>query len=67
MREAAFDELYGAFECNAGWSQKEMDVIGHDDEGVKEISAFAPIVLKCIEEQFSIVFDAENSSALGYD
>ena len=32
--EAAFDEHHCAFEGDVLWGEEEMDVVGHDDEGV---------------------------------
>jgi hypothetical protein len=34
---------------------------------MKEKTTFAAVVLECLEEQFGIASNAENSSALGYD
>ena len=35
MREAAFDELHRSFEGEVGWSDDEVEMVGHDDVGVE--------------------------------
>ena len=39
--ETAFDEADGTFERDGFGREQEMDVIGHDDESVKLVVAFA--------------------------
>ena len=39
MREAAFDELHRSFDGDAGWSDDEVQMVGHDDVGVQKIAA----------------------------
>jgi hypothetical protein len=39
MGEAAFDELHRSLDCDVGWGDEEVEVIGHDDVGVQEIRA----------------------------
>ena len=41
MREASFDKSDDALESRL-WGEEEMDVVGHDDEGVKLVVAFPP-------------------------
>jgi hypothetical protein len=38
--ETAFDELDGALEGDFVWGEEEVDVVGHDDEGVQFVMAF---------------------------
>ncbi len=41
-----------------------MDMFGHEDEGVKLITAFAAMSVQSCEEETSIVLDNQQSSAL---
>jgi hypothetical protein len=41
MRETSFDNSDGTLE-SCLWREEEMDVVGHDDEGVKVVVAFPP-------------------------
>lgn len=51
MGEAAFDELHGALEGDVGGGEEQVDVVGHDDEGMEAVVAFAPVVLEGVEEE----------------
>ena len=64
VREAAFDELDGALEGDVLWGEEEMDVVGHDDEGVKFVVAFAAVVLEGFEEEFGGGCDLEEAAAV---
>jgi hypothetical protein len=33
--EAAFDELHRSFEGDLGWSDDEVEMVGHDDVGCR--------------------------------
>jgi hypothetical protein len=48
--ESALNELDDSFEREFLRRQKQVDVIGHDDEGVEFVVAFAAIVLEGFEE-----------------
>jgi len=54
MGEAAFDQADGSFQRNDLWGEDEVDVVGHDDEGVEFVVAFAAIVLEGFEEEFGV-------------
>ena len=56
MGEAALDsaEAHGSFKGDGLWSEEEMDVVGHDDEGVEEVVAFGAVVLEGSEEEFAV-------------
>jgi len=41
-----------------------MNVLGHDDEGVQLISAFATITVNGLEEEAGVVFDDKETAAL---
>jgi len=51
MRIAAFDQLNGMFEryvvCG---SEQQMDMFGHEDEGVNLKPVFSPISIKSFQE-----------------
>lgn len=65
MREAAFDELHGALEGDLVRREEQVDVVGHDDEGVEVpphrpramgtpvVIAFVAVVLEGVEEELS--------------
>jgi hypothetical protein len=65
VRISALDELHGVFERDVvrGCEQK-MNVFGHNDEGVKLISAFAAMAIHSLQEKANIVFDNEESTSL---
>lgn len=67
MGEAAFDELQAALQRDAGWSDEQVDVVEHYDEGVETIEAFTAVVLESFEEQLGMAFNLEKSSALRHD
>jgi hypothetical protein len=41
-----------------------MDVFGHDDEGVKPKSAFAPVPIERLKEEANVVLDNEQAATL---
>lgn len=41
-----------------------MNVIGHDDEGVEFVVAFAAIVLEGVEEEMAVGFGLEEAAAV---
>ncbi len=64
-RESPFDELHGLFQRNiVRRSQKQMNVIGHDDEGVQLKSAFAALGLQVVQHQVRRVRDLKDAAAL---
>jgi hypothetical protein len=65
MRIAAFDQLNGVLKCYVdSGREQEMNVFGHEDEGVDLKTAFAAIPIKTFQEEADIVLDDEESSAL---
>jgi hypothetical protein len=65
VRIAAFDQLNGVFNRYVvSGSEQEMNMFGHEDEGVDLKSAFAPISVKSFQEEADIVLDSEESSPL---
>jgi hypothetical protein len=64
MGEASFDESYGTLEGDGLWGDEEVDVIGHDDEGVEFVVAFGSVVLKGFEEEFGVAVDLEEAAAI---
>jgi hypothetical protein len=64
MGEAAFDELHGSLKRDAGGCEEKVDVIGHDDEGVEFIVAFAAIVLECVEEEMGVGGELEEAAPI---
>ncbi len=62
--EAALDELHGALDGDGLRGQEEMDVVGHDDEGVEEVVAFASVVLQGVEEELGVGGELEEAAAV---
>jgi hypothetical protein len=64
VREAAFDEADGPFEGDGLRGEDEVDVVGHDDEGVELVVALATIVLEGFEEEFGVGGDLKEAAAV---
>lgn len=62
--EAALEEHHGAFEGDVLWSEEEVDVVGHGDEGVEFVEAFVTVVLEGLEEELGVGFDLEEAAAV---
>ncbi len=62
MREAAFDSLDGAGEVVGG--EEQVDVVGHDDEGVEFEEALGAVVLQGVEEEACVGVDLEEAAAV---
>ena len=62
--EAAFQQLHGAFERDVFGCEKDVDVVGHDDEGVKFVVAFAAVVLKRVEEELGVCGGLKEATAI---
>jgi hypothetical protein len=60
--EASFDELDGALEGDVGGGEEQVDVVGHEDEGVELVVACAAVVLEGFEEEFGGGCDLEESA-----
>ncbi len=45
VRKASLDQSNSAFERDGLWGQKDVDVVGHDDEGVEFVVTFGSVVL----------------------
>jgi len=65
VRISALDELQGAFDGDVESRRDEkVNVIGHDDEFVKQESLMAAVVVTRLEEKPGISFNDEESAAL---
>jgi hypothetical protein len=62
--EASFDQAYGALEGDALRGEEEVNVIGHDDEGVEFVVAFGAVVLEGFEEELGVTVDLEEEGAV---
>ena len=62
MGEAAFDALHGGGEIVRG--EDEMDVVGHDDEGVELVVAFGAVVLQGLDEEGRVCVGLEEAAAV---
>lgn len=54
VREATFDQAHRSLESDGLRRQQEMDVVGHDDEGVEQIVPFCAVMLKGCKEQLAV-------------
>ena len=61
--EASLDESDGAFEGFLR-GEEEMDVVGHDDEGVEFVMAFGSVVLEGFDEEFGVAFDLKEAASV---
>ena len=41
-----------------------MDVVGHDDEGVKLVVAFGSVVLEGFDKEFGVALDLKEAAAV---
>jgi len=64
VRESAFDELDGSFEGDALWGEEQVDVVGHDDEGVEFVVAFAAVALERVEKKLGVGRLLEEAAAI---
>jgi hypothetical protein len=60
--EAAFDELHRSFDGDVGWSDDEVEMVGHDDVGVQQIAG--AVVVDGFEEERDVALDLEESAAV---
>src|SRR5713226_2184935 len=68
IRKAAFDQLHGSFDGNIGcWCQQEVQMIGHNDEFMKEIFLLLLIVREHVEHQARSLLAAKERRALPRD
>lgn len=66
--EASFDELNGLFDGNVGSGrEEEMEVVGHQDEGVDLIAAFGAVIVEELEEEGGVRVGLEETAAIGGD
>jgi hypothetical protein len=60
--EASLDESDGSLESLLR-SEKQVEVVGHDDEGVEFVVSFGSVVLEGFDEEFGVAFDLEEAVA----
>jgi len=41
-----------------------MDMVGHDDEGVKFVVSFGAVMLEGFDEEFGVTFDLKEATAV---
>jgi hypothetical protein len=61
--EASLDESDGSFESFLR-SEKKVEVVGHDDEGVEFVVSFSWVVLEGFDAEFGVTFDLEETAAV---
>jgi len=45
-------------------SEKQVDLVGHDDEGVEFVVSFGAVVLEGFDEEFGVAFDLKEATAV---
>jgi hypothetical protein len=60
--EATFDELHRSFEGDVGWSDDEVEMVGHDDVGMQKIAG--AVVVDGFEEERGVAFNLEETAAV---
>jgi hypothetical protein len=60
--KAAFDKLHCSFDGDVGWSDDEVEMVGHDDVGVQKITG--AVVVDGFEEERGVALDLEESAAV---
>ena len=63
-REAALDEIHRKRDCLVLRSDEQMDVVGHDDEGVEFVCALSTVVLQGFEEELGVARDLKETAAI---
>src|SRR5437879_3241950 len=65
MRVSNFDQLDCVLEGYvSGRRQQEMNVLGHEDEGMQFIVPLAAILVKCFQERANVGFHNEQPATL---
>ena len=65
VRAGTLDQLNSAFDSNVhSRSEQQMNVFGHDDEGVQFVTAFAAMPIKRLQENPHIDFDDKQSTPM---
>ena len=64
--EVSFDELHGFLDGDV-WRRRneEMDVVGHEDEGVEMVAAFRAVVVEEVEKEVRVGFRLKEAAAIG--
>ena len=64
MRKSSLDQADSSLDRDSLWSDKEMDMIWHYDKAMEFVTAFAAVMLQCIQKQLAVRFDLEEPAAL---
>jgi len=66
--ESAFDELHGFLDGDVRRGrEEEMDVIGHEDEGVDRVASFGAIVVEKLKEEVCVDVGLEETATIRGD
>ena len=60
--EAAFDKLHRSFECDACWSDEEVNVVWHHDIGIQKVAG--AVVIQGFEEKRGVALTLEESATV---
>lgn len=67
-RESALDELHGLFDGDVrGRRDEEMDVIGHEDEGMDRIATLSAVVVHQTDQEIRVGVGLEGAAAVRGD
>jgi hypothetical protein len=62
VREAALDKLHGSLQSDIGWRDEKVEMIGHDDVFVEQVTR--AIVIDYLEEKIGVALDLKESTAI---
>jgi hypothetical protein len=66
--EASFDVLHGLLNGDVGRGcDEEVEVVGHEGEGVELVATFGAVVVEELEEKVGVVVDLKEAAAIGGD
>ena len=65
MGEASLDEVHDLRDGFVAWGEDEVDVVGHQDERVKEV--MRPVVFEGLQEEFRVAVDLKDAAAVVAD
>jgi len=62
--ESSLDALHAAFDCLVfGWGEEDVEVFGHDDEGVELVAGLVAVMEEGLEQQVGVGGAGEDGAA----
>ena len=63
-RESSLDEVHGLRNGFGVRGEEQVNVVGHDDEGVEFVCSFGAVVLEGFEEEFGVRGELEEAATV---